>query len=164
MSDGQAAAKEERIALMISAEELAAIDDFRFANRFRSRAEVIRHLCRLGIQGAPAGAGAPSGAQAPRPEAGLRWREDPHMNGVEAWSGAKAIGFVVKISGKDLYAWKLTAVGGSRYGPATSGQCGTLSNGKAALRKAWGRWCSDRGLAEASEPREGAETVPADAV
>lgn len=39
-------AKDNRVPLMMSSEELEAIDDYRFQNRIASRAEAIRCLCR----------------------------------------------------------------------------------------------------------------------
>ena len=39
----------ERLQIMLSAEELAALDDWRFANRMPSRAAAIRDLLRRGL-------------------------------------------------------------------------------------------------------------------
>jgi hypothetical protein len=39
----------ERLQIMLSAEELAALDDWRFAKRMPSRAAAIRDLLRLGL-------------------------------------------------------------------------------------------------------------------
>lgn len=39
----------ERLQIMLSAEELAAIDDFRFANRMPTRAAAIRELLKKGL-------------------------------------------------------------------------------------------------------------------
>jgi len=39
----------ERLQIMLSAEELAALDDWRFARRMPSRAAAIRDLLRLGL-------------------------------------------------------------------------------------------------------------------
>jgi hypothetical protein len=39
----------ERLQLKITAEEVAAIDDWRFANRVPSRSEAFRRLCRIGL-------------------------------------------------------------------------------------------------------------------
>ncbi|HUK59593.1 MAG TPA: hypothetical protein VLV50_10225 [Stellaceae bacterium] len=41
--------REERLQIMLSPDELAAIDDWRFAQRMPSRAAAIRELIRLGI-------------------------------------------------------------------------------------------------------------------
>jgi len=41
--------REERLQVMLLAEEIHAIDDFRFANRMPSRAAAIRELLRRGI-------------------------------------------------------------------------------------------------------------------
>ena len=35
--------------MMLSESEASALDDWGFANRLKSRAEVIRRLCRMGI-------------------------------------------------------------------------------------------------------------------
>jgi hypothetical protein len=45
----------EKLQIMLDDEELAAIDDWRFANRMPSRAAAIRELLRRGL-----GAGAPA--------------------------------------------------------------------------------------------------------
>lgn len=50
----------ERLQIMLSQEELAAVDDFRFKHRMPSRAAAIRDILRLGLasidgQSAPAG-------------------------------------------------------------------------------------------------------------
>lgn len=39
----------ERLQIMLSAEELAALDDWRFVRRMPSRAAAIRELLRLGL-------------------------------------------------------------------------------------------------------------------
>jgi metal-responsive CopG/Arc/MetJ family transcriptional regulator len=54
----------ERLQIMLSHEELAALDDFRFKNRMPSRASAIREILRrgLGVSGdGSAKAGAKSG-------------------------------------------------------------------------------------------------------
>jgi hypothetical protein len=48
-------ARETRLQIMLDAEELAAIDDWRFKHRMPSRAAAIRDLLRIGLQ-AKAGA------------------------------------------------------------------------------------------------------------
>jgi hypothetical protein len=53
----------ERLQIMLSPEELAALDDFRFDNRMPSRASAIREILKrgLGVNGEPsAKAGAKS--------------------------------------------------------------------------------------------------------
>lgn len=52
----------ERLQIMLSHEELSALDDFRFKNRMPSRASAIREILRRGIGtvGAAAKAGAKS--------------------------------------------------------------------------------------------------------
>jgi hypothetical protein len=68
----------ERLQIMLSGEELAALDDFRFANRMPSRAAAIREVLRrgLGVGGKPsASAGSKSsdfGVLATRPDGGSR--------------------------------------------------------------------------------------------
>lgn len=42
--------RENRIAVMLTDEELKAIDDWRFANRVATRAEAIRRLVTIGTQ------------------------------------------------------------------------------------------------------------------
>jgi len=44
-----ALARGERLQIMLSPEELAAVDDFRFKNRMPSRAAAVRELFRLGL-------------------------------------------------------------------------------------------------------------------
>lgn len=41
--------KDQRVVTMMSPSELAAIDDWMFENRVRSRGEAIRRLCQMGI-------------------------------------------------------------------------------------------------------------------
>jgi hypothetical protein len=53
-------ARGERLQIMLSPEELAAVDDFRFKQRMPSRAAAVRELLRLGLSAVglrPAGAG-----------------------------------------------------------------------------------------------------------
>ncbi|MCK9914542.1 hypothetical protein MXD81_35830 [Microbacteriaceae bacterium K1510] len=42
----------ERLQIMLSPEELTAVDDFRFKNRMPSRAAAVRELFRLGLASA----------------------------------------------------------------------------------------------------------------
>jgi hypothetical protein len=54
----------ERLQIMLSPEELAAVDDFRFKQRMPSRAAAVRELFRLGLAAVglkPAEAGMKSG-------------------------------------------------------------------------------------------------------
>ncbi len=54
----------ERLQIMLSPEELEALDDFRFKQRMPSRAAAVRELFRLGLASVgikPAGQGAKSG-------------------------------------------------------------------------------------------------------
>ena len=54
----------ERLQIMLSPEELAAVDDFRFKQRMPSRAAAVRELFRLGLASfgiKPADAGVKSG-------------------------------------------------------------------------------------------------------
>jgi hypothetical protein len=46
---GNALARGERLQIMLDAEELTAIDDFRFAQRMPSRAATVRELMRRGL-------------------------------------------------------------------------------------------------------------------
>jgi hypothetical protein len=41
--------REERLQIMLSPEELAALDDFRFRSRMPSRAAAVRELLRRGL-------------------------------------------------------------------------------------------------------------------
>ncbi|MHA6731410.1 hypothetical protein [Devosia sp. A369] len=43
------APRENRIPIMMSNEELTAIDDWRFANRVATRSEAVRRLCKIGL-------------------------------------------------------------------------------------------------------------------
>ena len=43
------AAREERLQIMLSPDELQAVDNFRFSNRMPSRAAAVRELFRLGL-------------------------------------------------------------------------------------------------------------------
>ena len=60
MSDGRQ--RGERLQIMLSDDELAALDDFRFRNRMPSRASAIREILRrgLGVAGTSAKAGSKS--------------------------------------------------------------------------------------------------------
>jgi len=54
--------RDERLQVMLSPEELAAVDDFRFKHRMPTRAAAVRELLRLGLAsvGVNAGAGVKS--------------------------------------------------------------------------------------------------------
>lgn len=41
--------REKRVPIMMSEEEMSAIDDFRFANRIATRSDAIRRLCRMAL-------------------------------------------------------------------------------------------------------------------
>jgi hypothetical protein len=43
------AAREERLQIMLSPDELAVIDDFRFKHRMPTRAAAVRELFRMGL-------------------------------------------------------------------------------------------------------------------
>jgi hypothetical protein len=47
---GNALSRGERLQIMLDAEELSAIDDFRFAQRMPSRAAAVRELMRRGLR------------------------------------------------------------------------------------------------------------------
>jgi hypothetical protein len=51
---GQGLAREERLQIMLSPEELRAVDTYRFEHRIPSRAAAVRDLLRLGIGAAGA--------------------------------------------------------------------------------------------------------------
>ena len=48
-SGGTGLAREERLQIMLSAQELEAVDTFRFLHRMPSRAAAVRELLRHGI-------------------------------------------------------------------------------------------------------------------
>ncbi|MBR0952212.1 hypothetical protein [Bradyrhizobium canariense] len=48
----------ERLQVMLSPEELAAVDDFRFKHRMPTRAAAVRELLKLGLAAAGVDAGA----------------------------------------------------------------------------------------------------------
>ena len=52
---GESALREERLQIMLDADELRAVDTFRFEHRMPSRAAAVRELFRLGLSvaGAP---------------------------------------------------------------------------------------------------------------
>jgi len=54
--------RDERLQVMLSPEELSAVDDFRFKHRMPTRAATVRELLRLGLaaMGIDAGAGVKS--------------------------------------------------------------------------------------------------------
>lgn len=49
--------RDERLQIMLSPEELAAVDDFRFSNRMPTRAAAVRELLRLGLASTGVAAG-----------------------------------------------------------------------------------------------------------
>jgi len=49
MSDSGALTRGERLQIMLSPEELQAVDDFRFKQRMPSRAAAVRDLLRMGL-------------------------------------------------------------------------------------------------------------------
>lgn len=49
---GRKLARGERLQIMLSPEELTAVDDFRFKHRMPSRAAAVRELFRLGLASA----------------------------------------------------------------------------------------------------------------
>jgi hypothetical protein len=51
---GEGLAREERLQIMLSPEELKAVDNFRFQHRMPSRAAAVRELLRYGMAGAGA--------------------------------------------------------------------------------------------------------------
>ena len=55
-------ARDERLQVMLSPEELAAVDDFRFKHRMPTRAAAVRELLKLGLAatGVDAGKGVKS--------------------------------------------------------------------------------------------------------
>lgn len=48
----------ERLQVMLSPEELSAVDDFRFKHRMPTRAAAVRELLRIGLTGIAPDAGA----------------------------------------------------------------------------------------------------------
>lgn len=61
MSEQGSITRTERVPIMMSKEEVEALDDWRFANRVNGRSEAIRRLVQIGLQTeskAPADAGA----------------------------------------------------------------------------------------------------------
>lgn len=40
----------KRLQMVITEDELSAIDDWRFANRIASRSDAIRRLCKIGLE------------------------------------------------------------------------------------------------------------------
>jgi hypothetical protein len=51
-SENENLSRGERLQIMLSPEELAAVDDFRFQQRMPSRAAAVRELFRVGIANA----------------------------------------------------------------------------------------------------------------
>jgi hypothetical protein len=51
MIDGNGDARGERLQVMLTPEELAALDDFRFKTRMPSRASAVRELLKRGLAG-----------------------------------------------------------------------------------------------------------------
>ena len=81
----------------------------------------------------------------------FRWVSQEN-GGAWAYSGEHVVGMVgTRFDGK-VY-WKITAVVGSKWQPATSGEVATIAQAKRSLRWAWLTWLSERGLTEAEPPR-----------
>ena len=86
----------ERLQIMLSPEELAALDDFRFKQRMPSRAAAVRELFRLGLAsvGIKAAAGVKSGDfgvfTGPQPATAgqKRWRRRSSANAEDASRGS----------------------------------------------------------------------------
>ncbi len=51
-SENENLSRGERLQIMLSPEELAAVDDFRFKQRMPSRAAAVRELFRIGLRNA----------------------------------------------------------------------------------------------------------------
>lgn len=49
MADDTGRKKTERLHMLISPDEIAAIENYRFANRISTRAEAVRRLCQIGL-------------------------------------------------------------------------------------------------------------------
>jgi hypothetical protein len=49
MGKNDSLSRGERLQIMLSQEELEAVDDFRFKQRMPSRAAAVRELCKLGL-------------------------------------------------------------------------------------------------------------------
>jgi hypothetical protein len=71
--------KPERLQIILTAEELAALDDWRFANRMPSRAAAIRELLKRGMAMRSAG-------EADRSRVGRRSRD---VRVVERWHNSE---------------------------------------------------------------------------
>ena len=59
VSENESLTRGERLQIMLSPEELAAVDDFRFQQRMPSRAAAVRELFRIGLANAQLKAAAP---------------------------------------------------------------------------------------------------------
>lgn len=64
----------ERLQVMLSPEELAAVDDFRFRHRMPTRAAAVRELLRMGL----AAVGLDAGAGVKSSDYGVLGRPDGH--------------------------------------------------------------------------------------
>ena len=42
--------RDKRVPIMLTASEIALIDDWRFENRVATRSDAIRRLCRIGLE------------------------------------------------------------------------------------------------------------------
>ena len=71
--NGQAesALREERLQIMLDADELRAVDTFRFEHRMPSRAAAVRELFRLGLSVAETGARSVAGEGAKSSDYGV---------------------------------------------------------------------------------------------
>jgi hypothetical protein len=67
----ESALREERLQIMLDADELRAVDTFRFEHRMPSRAAAVRELFRLGLSVAGTGAGSVAAREAKSSDYGV---------------------------------------------------------------------------------------------
>lgn len=69
--------RNERLQVMLTAQELGQLDDFRFENRLPSRAAAIRELLRRGLAARGGPGGGSDGANPIRPKRSRRKKAPP---------------------------------------------------------------------------------------
>ena len=153
--------REERLQIMLTSEELAALDDFRFKQRMPSRAAAVRELFRLGlallgIETAAPGRNQPVLGYGPSKKERQRFRRGPmtirkpqHLNEGEPPPRDTACEVWCEIQGA-YTACLTTAFGGTVRGMASEKPnplpCG--SSAGASMRLAINRPCPDLGRVE----------------
>ena len=86
--ENEALTRGERLQIMLSPEELAAVDDFRFKKRMPSRAAAVRELFRIGLANTQLIAATPGKKSS---DFGVLEANGGHGNGSKSVNGRKSL-------------------------------------------------------------------------